>query len=94
MQKLFTRNFIFLTIGQAVSMFGTAILKFTISLYILDLTGSAAIFGTVTAISSIPPIFLSALVLLYDYCAYRIITIFTPLIPLLRTSCAPFVITV
>jgi len=32
-----------------------------VSLYILDLTGSAAIFGTVTAISSIPPIFLSPL---------------------------------
>jgi len=32
MQKLFTRNFIFITIGQAVSMFGTAILKFTVSL--------------------------------------------------------------
>jgi len=61
MQKLFSRNFIFITIGQAVSMFGTAILKFTISLYILDLTGSAAVFGTVTAISSIPPIFLSPL---------------------------------
>lgn len=61
MQKLFTRNFIFIIIGQAVSMFGTAILKFTISLYILDLTGSAAIFGTVTAISSTPQIFLSPL---------------------------------
>ena len=61
MQKLFTRNFIFITIGQTVSMFGTAILKFTVSLYILDRTGSAAIFGTVTAISSIPPIFLSPL---------------------------------
>ena len=61
MQKLFTRNFFFIIIGQAVSMFGTAILKFTVSLYILDLTGSAAIFGTITAISSIPPIFLSPL---------------------------------
>ena len=59
MQRLFTRNFIFITIGQAASMFGTAILKFTISLYILDLTGSAAVFGTITAISSIPQIFLS-----------------------------------
>ena len=61
MRKIFTRNFTFITIGQAVSMFGTAILKFTISLYILDITGSAAVFGTVTAISLIPQFFLSPL---------------------------------
>lgn len=61
MQRLFTRNFIFIITGQAVSMFGTAILKFAVSLYILDLTGSAVVFGTVTAISSIPQIFLSPL---------------------------------
>jgi len=60
-QKLFARNFIYLIGGQAVSMLGTAILKFTISLYILDLTGSAATFGLITAISYIPPIFLSPL---------------------------------
>lgn len=44
--KLFTKNFTFLILGQAVSMFGTNILKFSVSLYILDLTGSAALFAT------------------------------------------------
>lgn len=34
-------------------------LKFTISLLILDLTGSATLFGAITAISYLPPIFLS-----------------------------------
>ena len=57
--KLFTKNFTFLILGQAVSMFGTNILKFSISLYILDLTGSAALFGIILAVSSIPPVFLS-----------------------------------
>ena len=40
-------------------MFGTALLKFTLSLLILDLTGSATLFGTITAIGYLPPIFLS-----------------------------------
>lgn len=57
--KTLNRNFIFLIIGQASSMFGTVLLKFTVSLLILDLTSSAALFGTITAISYLPPVFLS-----------------------------------
>lgn len=57
--KTLNRNFVFLIIGQASSMFGTVLLKFTVSLLILDLTSSAALFGTITAISYLPPIFLS-----------------------------------
>lgn len=57
--KTLNQNFVFLIIGQASSMFGTALLKFIVSLLILDLTSSAALFGTITAISYIPPIFLS-----------------------------------
>ena len=40
-------------------MFGIVLLKFTVSLLILDLTSSAALFGTITAISYLPPVFLS-----------------------------------
>ena len=54
--KTLNRNFILLIIGQASSMFGTVLLKFTVSLLILDLTRSAALFGTITAISYLPPI--------------------------------------
>ena len=57
--KALNRNFVLLIIGQALSMFGTVLLKFTVSLLILDLTSSAALFGTITAISYLPPIFLS-----------------------------------
>ena len=54
--KTWNRNFIFLIIRQASSMFGAVLLKFTVSLLILDLTHSAALFGTITAISYLPPI--------------------------------------
>ncbi len=58
-EKVLNRNFVFLIIGQALSMFGTVLLKFTVSLSIIDLTNSAALFGTITAISYLPAIFLS-----------------------------------
>lgn len=58
-EKTLNRNFVFLIIGQASSMFGTVLLKFTVSLLILDLTRSAALFGLITAISYLPPVFLS-----------------------------------
>lgn len=57
--KTLNRSFLLLIIGQASSMFGTVLLKFTVSLLILDLTSSAALFGTITAISYLPPVFLS-----------------------------------
>ena len=56
--KVLNRNFVLLIIGQASSMFGTVLLKFTVSLLILDLTSSAALFGLITAISYLPPVFL------------------------------------
>lgn len=48
------KNFIIVVIGQIISLFGNAIQRFCMSLYILDLTGSAAIFSRILAISVIP----------------------------------------
>ncbi|MEG0774896.1 MFS transporter [Clostridium sp.] len=48
------KNFAIVVIGQIISLFGNAIQRFCMSLYILDLTGSAAIFSTILAISTIP----------------------------------------
>lgn len=48
------KNFIIIVIGQIISLFGNAIQRFCMSLYILDLTGSAAIFSSILAISTIP----------------------------------------
>ncbi|AOY74654.1 MFS transporter [Clostridium formicaceticum] len=48
------KNFIIVVIGQIISLLGNAILRFCMSLYILDLTGSAAVFSRILAISTIP----------------------------------------
>ncbi len=58
-EKLFNRNFVLILFGQSISMLGTATLRFTLSLYVLDITGSAAIFGIFAAISMIPTILLA-----------------------------------
>ncbi|WP_242948442.1 MFS transporter [Clostridium frigidicarnis] len=57
--KTFNRNFNLMVLGQIISLFGAAILKFSLSLYILDLTGKAEDFATILAISTIPVIILS-----------------------------------
>ena len=58
-QKLFTRNFILLMFGQVISLIGNYTLKFALSMYILEKTGSAAVFGTIMAIAMIPTILLA-----------------------------------
>lgn len=57
--RLFRRDFTIMVIGQIISLFGNAILRFALSLYVLDLTGSAAAFGGILALSMIPTIFIS-----------------------------------
>ena len=46
-------------IGQIISLFGNAIIRFALPLYLLNLTGSSALYGTVTACAFIPAILLS-----------------------------------
>ena len=60
-QKLFTRNFMLLILGQLTSLFGNFILKLALSMYVLEVTGSAAIFAGILSIATIPTIFLSPL---------------------------------
>lgn len=57
--KTFTRSFILMVAGQIVSILGSAILRFALNLYILDLTGRADIFASILAISFIPFLFFS-----------------------------------
>lgn len=57
--KLFNRNFTLVVLGQIISLFGNAVLRFALPLYLLDETGSSAIFGTVMAVSFIPMVILS-----------------------------------
>ncbi len=58
-QKLFSRNFTLVVIGQIVSLFGNATVRFALPLYLLNLTGSSALYGTVTACAFLPAILLS-----------------------------------
>lgn len=59
--QLFRRDFTMVVIGQIISLFGNAILRFALPLYLLKETGSAALFGLVTACSFLPMIVLSLL---------------------------------
>ena len=58
-QKLFTRNFTLLLLGQISSLLGNYTLKFALSMYVLDKTGSASIFASLLAAALLPTILLS-----------------------------------
>lgn len=56
---MWNRNFIMVVLGQIISLFGNAVLRFALPLYLLNQTGSAALFGVVSACAFIPMIVLS-----------------------------------
>ena len=58
-QKLFTPNFVLLILGQLTSLFGNFILKLALSMYVLETTGSAAVFAGILSAATIPTILLS-----------------------------------
>ncbi len=60
-QKLFTKNFVLLILGQLTSLFGNFILKLALSMYVLEVTGSAAIFAGILSVATIPTIVFSPL---------------------------------
>lgn len=60
-EKLFSKNFTFLILGQLTSLFGNFILKLALSMYVLEVTGSATIFAGILSVATIPTIFLSPL---------------------------------
>lgn len=57
--KLFRRDFTLVVIGQIISLFGNAILRFAQPYYLLKETGSSTLFGLVTACSFLPMVVLS-----------------------------------
>ncbi len=60
-QKLFHKNFTLLLLGQITSLLGNFTLKFALSMYVLELTGSASVFASLLALSMVPTIVLSPL---------------------------------
>lgn len=59
MSKLFKRDFTMVVIGQIISLFGNAILRFALPLYLLRETDSSSLFGVVTACAFIPMVIFS-----------------------------------
>lgn len=57
--KLWSKDFTLMVIGQIISLFGNAILRFALPLYILEMSKSAALFGRVSALSFLPMVLLS-----------------------------------
>lgn len=50
----FSKDFKLMVLGQVISIFGAALLRFALSLYILDITGRADMFAVLYALSNIP----------------------------------------
>lgn len=57
--KHFSKDFTLVVIGQIISLFGNAAIRFALPLYLLNQTGSPALYGTVTALAFLPAIALS-----------------------------------
>ncbi len=60
-KRLFTKNFTLLVLGQASSLFGNYILRLALSMYVLEVTGSAAVFAGILSVAMVPTILLSPL---------------------------------
>lgn len=60
-ERLFSKNFILLLLGQISSLFGNFILKLALSMYVLEATGSAAAFAGILSAAVVPTILLSPL---------------------------------
>ncbi len=58
-RSLWHKDFTLVVIGQIISLFGNAVLRFALPLYILEQSKSPALFGQVSALAFLPMILLS-----------------------------------
>ena len=58
-EKGMSKDFILVLIGQIISLFGNAVLRFALPLHLLNVTDSPAVFGTVSALSFLPMLLMS-----------------------------------
>lgn len=92
-QKLFTKNFIFLILGQVTSLFGNFILKLSLSMYVLEMTGSATIFAGILSAAVIPTILLSPIGgILADRANKRNIMVFLDMLTGIFVLCTAFLL--
>lgn len=98
-QKLFSRDFTLVVIGQIISLFGNASIRFALPLYLLNQTGSSVLYGTVTACAFIPAILLSPvggivadrinkrnIMVLLDFAAAAVISVFSLLMNVMNLT--------
>ena len=52
--KLWSRDFILIQLVQLIALFAKAMLRFALPLYVLEISGSPALFGTVMALGAMP----------------------------------------
>lgn len=57
-EKLWNRDFFLLWQGQLVSAFGDALYAIALNLFVLELTGSTAVMGTIMALVTVPKVLL------------------------------------
>lgn len=80
-----SKNFKLMVLGQIISILGSSLLRFALSLFVLDITGRADVFATLFAISNIPLLLgpfggaiadrfnRKNLMVLYDFCSGTIV---------------------
>lgn len=53
-RSILSKDFLLIAAGQIISLFGNQILRYALPLYLLNQTGSAALFGTISACAFLP----------------------------------------
>ena len=87
-----------MVLGQIISVFGAALLRFALSLHVLEVTGSEVLFASLFAISNIPLLLAPLggaiadrfnrrdLMVIFDFSSSAIIFIFMLLLSVMRNS--------
>jgi len=57
-KTIFSKDFLLVAAGQIISIFGNQILRYALPLYLLNQTGSSALFGSILAVSFVPMLLL------------------------------------
>ena len=55
-KRKYVKSFWGIVVGQFISLFGNSVLRYSLSLYILDITGSVSIYSLIMALTVIPQI--------------------------------------
>jgi MFS family permease len=92
------KNFRLIVLGQIISVFGASLLRFALSLHVLEVTGSEVMFASLFALSNIPLLLAPLggaiadrfnrrdLMVIFDFSSCAIIFIFMLLLPVTHDS--------